>query len=362
MKRCLFALYLLLVYGAAIAQPAPPFKAGDTVNYSLVYGLAVKGEIPAALAYLDSVDVYRETDQAFKKAFEDRFKFESDRSLQPINSDTPLHALHRIFQQYWRSGLLHGAQNFDSSLLQDVLLFLQQQNQRSPFTHTTISPRTLPSAFQSFVRSNGYQCTDLGKTGKFYDFIAWKESTPKTYTIALTRDSITVTVNFLSDFVSLGWLEYSRLGNYYPGGWATKDSLYCVAKGYDTTSERFRIHFLSHEGQHFWDYSHFPELASNDLEYRAKLVEIYRSEKDLYTLLEKFMLNAKNDKTNAHPFANYCLMRNLSRLLGRTGWKFNGEGWKTVPTQQLRQAALQLLEEHTEALEKQGKDVTTVLF
>jgi hypothetical protein len=113
----------------------------------------------------------------------------------------------------------------------------------------------------------------------------------------------------------LGWEEYATFGKYYPGGWATKKALFCVRQAYNINSESFLVSYLDHEGQHFSDYKRYPNLIGNDLEYRAKLSELYFSNENVYKIIENFISTAKYDKNNAHPFSNYCVIRDMSKLL-----------------------------------------------
>ncbi|HEY0678129.1 MAG TPA: hypothetical protein VGD17_07575 [Chitinophagaceae bacterium] len=357
-RRTAIICFFLGICTGSIGQTAA--TSIDTLDYKKIYGLAVRGEINLILKSLDSFNAKRPQDAEFKSKFQDRFKYNSDRTDYFRRTDTTLNPIHRIFQEYWREGLLNYNDNIDTNLKQRLLDFLQRENANIKYTDTAVSSGTLSRAYLKYIQSKGYQGTDFGKTGKFYDFIVWKESTPVLYNVTLPEDTINITVNFLSNFISLGWLEYARLGNYYPGGWATTDGLYCVAKAYDTTSEKFKVNFLKHEAQHFADYLLYPNLAPNDLEYRAKLIEVYYNENELYPRIEYFINNAKYDKTNSHPFANYCLIRDLSKMLFRKDWEADFLQWKKISVERLHQASLKALQQHSLKLRERSGSNTVL--
>lgn len=329
--------------------------AKDTLDHKVIYGHAVKADIRTALSILDSFTAKRPVDSIFKTLFEARFKYDTDRTIYFDKKDTTLNPLHRLFQVYWRDGLLNSEKNSDSTLISQLISFLQVENKVLNLTAAQVTVETLPAIFEKYIRSKDLYCTAFGKTGKFYDLIVWKKSIPVNYELTLPQDTINVTVNFLSDFITLGWLEYARLGNYYPGGWATKEGLYCVEKGYDTTSEKFKVNFLKHEAQHFSDYKSFPNLSSNDLEYRGKLTELSFNLEELYNRIEYFINNAKNDKENSHPFANYWIIRHMSEKIFKTQWETDIKKWRSITPSQIQHQARKLLVEHTTTLQRMGK-------
>lgn len=164
-------------------------------------------------------------------------------------------------------------------------------------------------------------------------------------------------VLFMEDFVTLGWEEYATLGNYYPGGWATKDAIYCVKSAYDLKSENFLISYLAHEGRHFIDYKLFPKLESADLEYRAKLTELSLADKTMYELIEFFIQNANFASENAHSVANFCAIRDLSRSIFGIDFEKDISKWKSIRPSKINKAAYKLIQLNTKALQSKGLDV-----
>lgn len=250
-----------------------------------------------------------------KTKFEKRFKFKTDRSNYLTKKDADIRQILKIFQQYWRKGLLHPDSNYDGMFKAKLLAFFRRANKRVSFTKENINDSTLAGVYKDYFDSKNLYSTDFGKTGKFYDLLVWKTMDPKTYTVSLIDDTVSVHVYFMKDFISLGWEEYATLGKHYPGGWTTDKAIYAVANAYDLQSENFKVHYLKHEGQHYSDMERFPKLSRNDLEYRAKLSEIYYRNNGLYEQIGYFINRAEYDPKRPHPFADYCLIKDMSQVL-----------------------------------------------
>jgi len=327
----------------AIAHPdsskQPP---GDTLNVKLINNLALKGEINIALRILDSIKLYRQEDLQYKKKFEQRFKYKKDRSNSLAGVPKSLHKLVNVYQQYWRMCLLDNSKINDSLFRSKALAFYIKENEKSNFTSEPFAIANLEKIANHYIAAKGYHANDFGRTGFLYDLIVWKDVKPVTYTVRLIEDSVSVKVNFIDKFISLGWLAYARLGR-GPGGWATDKELFCVTDLYpDLSSEKFLISYLKHEAQHFLDLKNFPGLPSKDLEYRSKLIELCFSNKQLFELLTFFKEGGKDDSTNAHPFANYCIIRNLSTILFNSAFENDVARWRSVTIETIQAAAREL--------------------
>jgi hypothetical protein len=161
----------------------------------------------------------------------------------------------------------------------------------------------------------------------------------------------------MDDFITVGWEEYATLGIAYPGGWSTREALFCVRKAYDLKSEDFLISYLCHEGRHFMDYKLFPRLTSADLEYRAKLTELSLLKEELIETIELFINNANYESENGHSVANYCVIRDLSKALFKVDFEKDINKWKEVNAGKINKTAYDVLEANTLALKKQGAGV-----
>ena len=105
----------------------------------------------------------------------------------------------------------------------------------------------------------------IGKTGAFYDLLLHQKETEVHYPVTTPEDTLEVKVVFMDSVICNGWEGYATLDTYFPGGWATRDALYCARSTYDLNSEHFAVSYLKHEGKHFADYERFPKLQSPDL-------------------------------------------------------------------------------------------------
>jgi len=128
-----------------------------------------------------------------------------------------------------------------------------------------------------------------------------------------------------------------------------------VAPAWKLDSEDYLVSLQAHEAQHFSDYRIYPKLASPDLEYRAKLVELALANQTQRALLEQFTAGAKRDRTLPHSFANYWVVEHLRMRLKTTSWD-------AVTTAAVRNAATAALAAHSAALDARGRDtVATAL-
>ncbi|MCW9027354.1 MAG: hypothetical protein OQJ80_00335 [Kangiella sp.] len=329
---------------------------GERLDIEVVYGYGLKGEIGKALSMLDKMESNHPEDIKFKDKFEQRFKYRKDRTDYLSNKDASLRYLLKIYQDYWREGLLNKSENLDDKLKADLVSFFNKSNKEEAFTQRPININNLSQVFDDYISLKGMHSTGFQKTGKFYDLLVWKTNELEQFEIGLIDQKLVVDVYWMRDFVTLGWTSYARLGERYPGGWATDEALYAVAKGYDKNSEKFKVNYLKHEAQHFSDYQQFPKLKSYDLEYRGKLIELAYGEEYLHDRLSYFIDNASFDKTNAHPYANYCIIRDMSQKIFGEGYVTEKARWNELTNQQIQQAATDLYIANTERLNRLGKE------
>ena len=147
------------------------------------------------------------------------------------------------------------------------------------------------------------------------------------------------------------------MGKYYPGGWATNNSLFCVKSAYDISSENFLVSYLAHESRHFSDYKLFPKLSGADLEYRAKLTELSLAKKSLFDIINFFINNANYESENAHPVADYCVIRALSGILFNEDFEKNIYLWEDKGVEAINKYSRDLLKQNTSDLKKIGENV-----
>ncbi|HRH39797.1 MAG TPA: hypothetical protein PK760_15715, partial [Flavobacteriales bacterium] len=282
-----------------------------------------------------------------------RFRTQDEAYAYPT-TDTTLIDVLNIYQRYWTDALLDGdVKEHDTGLAFRVGEHLR--------THVPALRTKKPSwlmkhwkeELEKELKAHGCYAA-IGKTGQFYDLLLHMRESEVNYPVTTPEDTIDVKVVFMDSVISNGWEGYATLDTYYPGGWATSDALYCAHDSYDLASEDFRISYLKHEGKHFADYKRFPKLESPDLEYRAKLVELSAAESSLPGLIQFFLQNSAYDATNPHAYANFCVMRDLSRALFNKEREEDVEAWKKLPLERIQQASTALLLKNTGELEAAG--------
>lgn len=114
------------------------------------------------------------------------------------------------------------------------------------------------------------------------------------------------------DSFEWSWMYYLTFGKYGTGGWASEDgTIQCIESAYDFESEKFTVSLLKHEAQHAKDLKEYPDITPAELEYRAKLVELYYSSD--WELLGKFLKMADADKVNdSHAMASMRIKEEFS--------------------------------------------------
>lgn len=199
---------------------------------------------------------------------------------------------------------------------------------------------------EEMVTAEGYHYMGGDTQGYLGPYI-WKEEKQTTFEVELPNQVAQYTVNLLSGFVSRSWLDYLSLKEIGPAGWAGKDGIICcVIDAYKEgiESEAFQVDFLKHEAQHIADYAAYPGISGADLEYRAKLVELIYSKRDIFAY---FLQEASNeDKDNSHAYASYRIVKGLSKKIFGGEYETDLERWESVK-EEIREKALELYEEYT---------------
>jgi hypothetical protein len=317
-----------------------------------IYSLCLDGDVKAAfpLLEIDKNKKISNGDLALKTEFNRRFKGEKDSSDYLKNKKSAIDPLLKIYHNYWRISVLDKNKNNDTLLTNEVFNFLK--NNYLPAKNLVFNDDSIDVYLIKYIEQLGLHTTGFGKTGRLIDLLVWKTEKDTTYNFALNSEKTSANVVFMDDFITLGWEEYTTLDKYYPAGWATKKALYCVRKAYDLNSEDFLISYLGHESRHFADYKLFPNLKSADLEYRAKLVELAMAKTTLFELIEFFITNANYDSDNGHSIANYCAIRDISKVLFKKDFEKDINKWKALSIKKINKAAYKALTVNTEALKK----------
>jgi len=275
-------------------------------------------------------------------------RFGGNYKRELISSDDPaLDVLLNLYEHYWWQ-VLTKSKSVDAADKEIIQwfesIFGAKEIQDSQFN--------LEKSLQDYLQLKGgnrYYFL-MGRTPPLLELMVWKNNNEKKYTVHLVESDVEITVQFIGEFISNGWLNYATAGKSMTGGWTTDDKVVCLGDEYDRQSEKFELSILKHEGQHFSDRKIFKKLAATDLEYRAKLSELAFAQTTMFKLIDDFKAESKNDPQCPHCTASFRLIQNLSKEIAE----------KNVS--KINSAAAQLLKENTIALtshaQKREKDGT----
>ncbi|MBQ7898730.1 MAG: hypothetical protein IJ307_02650 [Bacteroidales bacterium] len=270
----------------------------------IYYGNIVKGDLRGAITYIkqfpEQINLYNRFMDVFEH--EQYITYEVDSELNNILT---------AYQQYYR----------------DVFYLCMEKDQAASKLRARL-------AALLGITDDGLELCDLeqnqlvrlfmsrglhflgGKTSGYYGPYIWRTTETVSYDVELPDGIQSYTVKLIDGFITRSWIDYLSFGEIGPGGWADGDgTINCVKSAWDFESERFRVSLLKHEAQHARDLETDKDMSSEDLEYRAKLVElIYSSERNL---LQAFAKEADNsDKSNGHAMAAFRIMKGFSDALG----------------------------------------------
>jgi hypothetical protein len=320
------------------------------------YNYGLQGDVPKALSmaeqFLDSA--LSDEQIKIKQKFINRFRNFSDEFTYNTKEQSVLDLI-EIYRGYWNEVLLKqtDSETAEKKLQKNVSDYLY----KNYFANLNEDKQKVHDDFtdylQKFLMDHGVKSA-TGKTAGIYDLLLWAREDHNDYNVTLPEGKVTVKVVFMNDVVTMGWEDYATLGRYYPGGWATDKELFCVSSAYDTTTENFKVSYLQHEGQHFSDYKVFPKLSGPDLEYRAKLVELSYAKESIYNLINFFIQNSNNDRSNPHAFGNFCVIRDISYKLFDGKTENDIEKWKAIPIEKINKIAKELLVINTKLMKEVG--------
>ena len=250
----------------------------------------VRGDIKGAIEFMREHDEYRDILPEYVAIFEEEKYLSYD-----IPSD--LNDILLLYQIYYRDIFYCGIPESKASErliagLNDIL------------GTKDADEVILGNNLQELFKDNGY-CSQFGKTQGFFGPYVWKETVPTVYKVELPGGTAEYKVNILKGFVFRSWMDYLTFGRFGTGGWASPDgTINCIEKAYDFNSEKFLVSLLKHEAQHTIDMKSFPGITTEELEYRAKLIELHYSNN--LALLDKFLAEASDERPNdSHALASF---------------------------------------------------------
>ena len=325
-------------------------RAGETSTVSDEFiALAVQGKLQQAQVLLSGRDGGKQAAASdLTNRFEKRFVTRSEKPPDGTG-DAFIDDITDIFREYWAKALMgelapqEGAAWLKSNLVDSML---QQGLVPDSVTFTD-----LVASLGSAIEGRGYHYLD-SPGPPVRDLLIWKNQKNGSYVVELVDQTITVKVNFVSDFILPGWKHFASLGLASTTGWIEDGSLNCVDWTYDLNSENFNVSFLKHESQHLADFDRFPGLDTVELEYRAKLVELAFANQSMRRLLDDFTIKGAPNPESPHAFASYRVSRDL--YLERYGKPLPAvmNPWMMANAGQVNDAARALLARNTEMLTK----------
>lgn len=271
---------------------------------SIYYGYIIKGDLHGAIAYVkqfpEQADLYDRFMAVFKQ--EQYVTYELDADLNNVLL---------AYQQYYRDVFyLCIGKEPSADKLRDRLAALFGITDKS-IELCDLEQNQIADAFQR----RGLHFMG-GKSSGYYGPYIWRTTETVSYNVELPDGIRSYAVKLLDGFITRSWIDYLSFGEIGPGGWADGDGyINCVKSAWDFESESFRVSLLKHEAQHAKDLEIDKDMSSENLEYRAKLVElIYSTERNM---LKNFAREADDsDKSNGHAMAAYRIVKGFAANLG----------------------------------------------
>ena len=291
----------------------------------------MNGDIKGAIAYMREHEEFKDILPAYVAIFENS-------KYRRFGVPDKLNEILCLYQIYYRDTFYCGLPEAEAA---EKLLAGLKALLNVPDAEEALLAERLQAVFEA----EGYHAL-FGKTQGYYGPYVWRETVPTVYQVGLPGGTAEYTVNILKGFVFRSWMDYLTFGRFGTGGWASPDgTINCIEQAYDFESERFLVSLLKHEAQHTVDVKQFPGITPEELEYRAKLVELHYSGN--LGLLQKFLSEADEGRTgDSHAMASARIKR-----------EFADTDQRSLPCVQAR--ALELLHAHTDEMEeKYGKQKT----
>lgn len=333
----------------------------DRQSFREIVSLAGIGDVSTAFIKMEerksfSNPIVNFIYQRWKKKMYARF-VSKEEVFENTSGNKIVHAISNIYREYWRVELMKPLpeSRTDSTLynnIADYILSNKLTRLSKDSLHKNIKD---DSVLKEIIEKEGFKVDFKFRNG-FQEVFIWNKESTKKYEIILPKDTIKTTVVFIESYHINGYDEFATFGDSQVGGWAVKESatLYCNKGTYDLNSEKFEVSYLKHESLHFTDLNKYPNLSATDLEYRSKVIELmYCTEGTIYDRISEFVSGAnKADRKNSHPYANFILIQNLSKLIFNSDFNSAINQWKKVSVDKINKAASSLYESSENILRK----------
>ena len=333
----------------------------DRRSFRQIVSLAGVGDVSTAFTLMEerksfSNPIVNFIYHRWKKRMYARF-VSKDEMFENTSGNKIVNDISTIYREYWREELMKPLPDSrtDSTLYNNITDYILSNNL------TRLSKDSLrknikdDAVLKEIIEKEGFKVDFKFRNG-FQEIFIWNKESTKKYEVILPKDTVKTAVVFIESYHINGYDEFATFGNSQVGGWAIKESatLYCNKGTYDLNSEEFEVSYLKHESLHFTDLNNYPNLSSTDLEYRSKVIELmYCTEGTIYDRISEFVSGAnKADRKNSHPYANYMLIQNLSRLIFNSDFNSAINQWKKVSFEKINKAASSLYESSENILRK----------
>lgn len=313
------------------------------------YSLCLQGDINSAMEYLNCIQPKTKEIELLQQKYNERFFVQnSDENI--LTEDPWIKDVVSAYHAYFRTVLTNVEVMGEAELNLNNSLKMHLNVESSEDIDET------ENELASIFSEKGYYFLG-GVTPPFRGAYIWKRMETLNFEVEIPNQMITVSVHMMSEFLLEGWMGYATFNNRAVGGWANENGLYCNLKRYkNLDGDSFQVSYLKHEAQHLYDYTHFPQLKSDALEYRAKLVELIYSKNHL--ILKKFLNDAKNGPNFPHPYSSYKIIKSLSSIIFNKDYEHDINKWLEKDYQILSTKAQELFDQNTSELKMVSTDVT----
>ena len=328
--RILLCLIVLVIFFIQCKQN----PSNEKFSFDKIYYYGIQEDVSKIVTGLNSLpdDSLSVEQGEIKAKYVARFQTKTEIFDFKTKDSLIIHVL-TIFHNYWRDVLMKNKSLKESEHENGMLLanyFKYNFSKNELVLEKEVKVDNVTSILRDLLKQNGY-FSRIDKTGNILDLIIWTKQSKEFYTVNLPDTTVNVPVVFIDSTITLGWEGYATFDHFYPGGWTCADTLYCVKKDYDTTGEKFKVSYLTHETQHLIDAKLYSYYLGWKAEYRAKLAELSVADKTVYDLINGFIKGSKNDSRLTHPFAEYKLIEDLSKEIFKEKKVVDIYKWREFP-------------------------------
>jgi hypothetical protein len=343
MMRAHVLVAMLAVSGIAITAERDPATSdgawrviGESTN------AALQGDARGARAALLAVpsENFRGKDATYRACMIERFATDAASPVMNVSDPFARQAL-SIYRGYWHAALIAPERRdaLAEALRHSLIKLLEASDP---------DWETLEAALVERLRRSGYYAQS-GETPPLRELMMWRRQDSQLHRVSLPDGVHQVRVERLEDFATAGWSSYARCERGSTGGWVGEDRIFAVMPAFadESGDDAFHSSLLAHETQHFADQEQLPGLEPWELEYRAKLTELWAARGRLRKLLADFAASRSDDTRAPHTYANKRVIADLREQLRAAGRSSKRDDLGDVDEDAVRRVAERVLREDT---------------